>query len=116
VIPSRAVTILALVLNEMVSNAIKHGMRGLTKGKITIRGREEDGLVIVQVIDTGKGLAQWEPGEDENREGLGLSLIKNLIGDLGGQFILYRVEDENITVSEVRFPLARQRGQVSTRV
>ncbi|MGI9058188.1 MAG: GAF domain-containing protein [Ktedonobacteraceae bacterium] len=116
VIPSRAVTILALVLNEMVSNAIKHGMRGLTKGKITIRGREEDGLVIVQVIDTGKGLEQWEPGEDENREGLGLSLIKNLIGDLGGQFILYRVEDESITVSEVRFPLARQRSQVSTRV
>nr|HET6901852.1 GAF domain-containing protein [Ktedonobacteraceae bacterium] len=115
VIPSRAVTILALVLNEMVSNAIKHGMRGLTKGKITIRGREEDGLVIVQVIDTGKGLEQWEAGEDENREGLGLSLIKNLIGDLGGQFILYRLEDEGITVSEVRFPLARQRSQVSTR-
>ena len=115
VIPSRAVTILALVLNEMVSNAIKHGMRGLTKGKITIRGRQEDGLVIVQVIDTGKGLAQWEPGEDENHEGLGLSLIKNLIGDLGGQFKLYRLEDEGITVSEVRFPLVRQRSQVSPR-
>jgi len=116
VIPSRAVTILALVLNEMVSNAIKHGMSGLTKGKITIRGRQEDGLVIVRVIDTGKGLAQWEPGEDENREGLGLSLIKNLIGDLGGQFMLYRLEDEGITVSEVHFPLVRQRSQVSTRV
>ncbi len=115
VIPSRAVTILALVLNEMVSNAIKHGMKGLTKGKITIRGRQEDGLVIVQVIDTGKGLAQWEPGEDESHEGLGLSLIKNLIGDLGGQFILHRLDDEGITVSEVRFPLVRQRSQVTPR-
>ena len=115
VIPSRAVTILALVLNEMVSNAIKHGMAGQSRGKITIRGREEDGIVTVQVLDTGTGLGQWEPGEEENREGLGLSLIKNLIGDVGGQFTLQRLEDEHLTVSEVRFPLVR-RGQVSTAV
>src|SRR5207302_11424622 len=60
VIPSRAVTILALVLNEMVSNAIKHGMVGLKEGTVTIRGREEDGMVIVQVIDTGTKLKQLE--------------------------------------------------------
>ncbi len=112
VIPSRAATILALVLNEMVSNAIKHGMKGLAEGKITIRGSEEDGIVTVQVIDTGRGLEQWEAGEEESREGLGLSLIKNLIGDLGGTFTLRRLEDESLTVSEVRFPLARQLSQV----
>src|SRR5438270_5807164 len=56
VIPSRAVTILALVLNEMVSNAIKHGMAGLTEGTVTIRGHEEDNIVTVQVLDTGTKL------------------------------------------------------------
>jgi two-component system, sensor histidine kinase PdtaS len=112
VVPSRAATILALVLNEMVSNAIKHGMKGLTEGKITIRGSEEDGIVTVQVIDTGRGLEQWEASEEESREGLGLSLIKNLIGDLGGTFTLRRLEDEGLTVSEVCFPLARQLSQV----
>src|SRR5206468_11300419 len=48
VIPSRAVTILALVLNEMVSNAIKHGMAGQAFGAVTIRGCEEDEMVIVE--------------------------------------------------------------------
>ena len=113
VIPSRAVTILALALNEMVSNAINHGMAGLTKGNVTIRGREEEGIVIVQVIDTGTKLKQWGPVEEESSEGLGLSLIKNLIGDLGGQFSLWSSGDQGYTVAEVRFPLTRNRGQAS---
>src|SRR5205823_2585429 len=58
VIPSRAVTILALVLNEMISNAFKHGMAGQSEGSVTIRGSEEDGVVSVQVIDTGSGPPQ----------------------------------------------------------
>ncbi len=119
VIPSRAVTILALILNEMVSNAIKHGMAGMKNGTVIIRGREEDGMVVVQVLDTGKG--PLKPIEEESSEGLGLSLIKHLVGDLGGRFTLRRVgnvsngqgnmEDwampstkTGYTVAEVRFP------------
>src|SRR5437868_2414262 len=81
VIPSRAVFILALVLNEMVSNAIKHGMAGMKEGIVTIRGRQEDGMVIVEVIDTGKGPPEplEESDESSSFEGLVLSLIKNLI-------------------------------------
>lgn len=94
VIPSRAVTILALILNEMVSNAIKHGMANQERGRVTIRGYEEDGQVVVQVIDTGVAPLRSAPGEEESSEGLGLSLIKNLIGDLGGQFRLRRVVNE----------------------
>ncbi|GHO66706.1 hypothetical protein KSC_055980 [Ktedonobacter sp. SOSP1-52] len=129
VIPSRAVTILALVINEMVSNAIKHGMAEVTRGTVIIRGfEEEDGYVAIQVLDSGKGPSaeheqQEEPGE--SGEGLGLSLIKNLIGDLGGRFALRREtitrpastkqgeqtsgETAEYTVAEVRFPLRRSR-------
>jgi two-component sensor histidine kinase len=124
VIPSRAVTVLALVINEAISNAIKHGMKNKTEGTIVIRGREENGMVIVQVLDDGNGPA-FEVSLDEsgegNSEGLGLSLIKNLIADLGGKFSLRR---ENVTlasnrnaqghetpvertVAEVRFPLRK---------
>ncbi len=126
VIPSRAVTILALVVNEMISNAIKHGMAGQSEGIVTIRGCEEDGLVVVQVIDTGSGppfkLPLEESGENSTFEGLGLSLIKHLIGDLEGSFSLRRdvfsnptIEQngkealsELFTVAEVRFPLVRR--------
>ncbi len=124
VIPSRAVTILALVLNEMVSNAIKHGIADRSEGTVTIRGREEDGMVTVQVIDTGSGprfeLPLEESGESGTFEGLGLSLIKHMIGDLDGRFFLRRESlpsseqspnDGTVierTVAEVRFPLKRR--------
>ncbi|GHO44971.1 hypothetical protein KSX_31340 [Ktedonospora formicarum] len=130
VIPSRAVTILALVINEMVSNAIKHGMADVTRGTIIIRGFEEgDGNVAIQVLDTGKGPSKEHEEQPETpgelSDGLGLSLIQNLIGDLGGRFSLRREalprltngstdkqgEEEEIveyTISEVRFPLVRR--------
>jgi two-component sensor histidine kinase/putative methionine-R-sulfoxide reductase with GAF domain len=128
VIPSRAVSILALVLNEMVSNAIKHGMAHQAQGEITIRGWEEEGMVYVQVIDNGNGPPfEFPPdGVSESGEGLGLSLIKNLAGDLGGTFSLQRealaptenptgeqdactVPPLQQTVAQVRFPLVRSR-------
>jgi two-component system, sensor histidine kinase PdtaS len=123
VISSRAVTILALVLNEMISNAMKHGMADRVEGTITIRGWQEDDLVVVQVLDTGKGPpGEWSATETGASGGLGLSLITQLIGDLDGHFSLRREviqvandeqpEQERIstgqtacTVAEVRFPL-----------
>jgi two-component sensor histidine kinase/putative methionine-R-sulfoxide reductase with GAF domain len=115
VIPSRAVAILGLVLNEMVSNAIKHGMTGIREGTVTIRGRKEDDMVIVEVIDNGRGPlvpdvgAQFiAPDTSLDFEGLGLSLIRNLIGDLGGHFVLRRDIQRGQTISEVRFPLVRR--------
>lgn len=128
VIPSRAVSILALILNEMVSNAIKHGMAHQSEGEISIRGWEDDGNVVVQVIDNGNGPPFKLPLEEANErgEGLGLSLIKNLAGDLGGYSTLRReagvpvlppaneiaAEGMSITqqtIAEVRFPLQRFR-------
>ncbi len=107
VIPSRAVSILALVLNEMVSNAIKHGIAGMSRGNVTVRGRAENGEVIVEVLDTGKGPAGSV--EEDSTEGLGLSLIRNLIGDLGGTFVLRSTnETPPRTCAEVRFPLTRR--------
>ncbi|GHO92011.1 hypothetical protein KSF_020590 [Reticulibacter mediterranei] len=125
VIPSRAVTILALIINEMVSNAIKHGLAGQSVGRVIVRGREEDGWVYVQVSDNGTGPAfnlQFGENSESSSEGLGLSLIKNLAGDLEGQFSLRREHDltsqngtnttgdgpAEYTVAEVRFPLVRR--------
>jgi two-component sensor histidine kinase len=127
VIPSRAVSILALVLNEMVSNAIKHGMAQRSEGEIIIRGWEEDGWVVVQVLDNGKGPPFTLPME-ENSEGLGLSLIKNLAIDLEGRFSLRReaitsidsegqegrrgraaTQPTSYTVAQIQFPLTHHR-------
>jgi len=93
----------------MVSNAIKHGMTGIREGIVTIRGREEDGMVIVEVLDTGNGPPVPESLEEDESEGLGLSLIRNLMGDIGGGFTLRRtMELPPRTCAEVRFPLVRR--------
>jgi two-component sensor histidine kinase len=90
----------------MVSNAIKHGMNGMKEGNITVRGREEEGEVIVEVVDSGN--QPLSPLEEESGEGLGLSLIRNLIGDLGGQFMLHHTDETPArTSAEVRFSLTR---------
>ena len=82
-------------------------MAGLTQGTVTIRGREEDGIIIVEVVDNGRG--PLEPPEEHQEsssfEGLGLSLIRNLIGDVGGQFVLRRDVERGLTIAEVRFPV-----------
>jgi hypothetical protein len=73
----------------------------------------------VQVLDTGKGPEQPIEGTGEgSSDGLGLSLIQHLIGDLDGKFSLRHevVSDSNQdvipveqTIAEVRFPLVRRR-------
>jgi two-component system, sensor histidine kinase PdtaS len=109
VIPSRAVTQLALALNEMVSNAIKHGMKGMREGRVTVRGYEERGQAVIAVLDTGTGPV--ETFEAENTEGLGRALISNLIGDIGGDFTISRTDETPPrTCAEVRFPLERHRA------
>lgn len=76
-------------------------------------------MVSVQVIDTGKEPVRplEETGEGSS-EGLGLSLIQHLIGDLDGKFFLRHEAvsdpDKGVipveqTVAEVRFPLVRRR-------
>jgi two-component sensor histidine kinase len=48
-----------------------------------------------------------EHDENSSFEGLGLSLIRNLIGDLSGRFELRRNMELGQTIAEVRFPLVR---------
>jgi len=84
-------------------------MTGMKKGSVTIRGREEDGLVIVEVLDTGNKLPVSASLEEDDSEGLGLSLIRNLMGDIGGEFTLRKtMELPPRTCAEVRFPLVRR--------
>jgi two-component system, sensor histidine kinase PdtaS len=100
-VPSEQATTLAIVLNELIANAIEHGFEGRTRGSIRISGAARDGTIIVRVADDGVGLP---PGFDlEHSEGLGLQLVGSLVrSDLRGSFSLCR---ESTPVAE------RQDGQ-----
>lgn len=55
---SQQATNLALILNELLNNALRHGIQGMAKGEIHIGLTEENGKVLLSVRDNGKGLPE----------------------------------------------------------
>jgi two-component system phosphate regulon sensor histidine kinase PhoR len=84
------------VLTNLVENAIKYCPDGT---RITARARIEDGMVRVNIEDTGPGIDarhlprlferfyRVDPGRsrDQGGTGLGLSIVKHLIEAMGGE-------------------------------
>jgi PAS domain S-box-containing protein len=71
-----------LILNELVSNALKHAFPGGRTGTVRIVLEERNGLVHLLVADDGVGVQ--EPFDDRRDGQLGFELIHALTGQLGG--------------------------------
>jgi len=86
-LPSKAATAFALVVNELVSNSIEHGLAGQGAGAIEISIQEDEARVHVVIQDNGVGV---HDGFDPQRDaGLGLRIVRTLIEkDLRGSFEL----------------------------
>jgi two-component sensor histidine kinase len=88
-----------LILNELVTNSLKHAFPKVNKGKITIDGKMlPEEMVELTVKDSGIGL----PKEFnlENSTSLGLSLIYRLAQQITGIII---IDGTNGTVVRLRF-------------
>jgi two-component system, sensor histidine kinase PdtaS len=86
-VPSEQATTLAIVLNELIANAIEHGFADRTRGRIVISCERADGTIVVRVADDGGGLSP--DFELEHSDGLGLQLVSSLVrSDLHGTFTL----------------------------
>jgi len=75
-----------LILNELISNALKYAYPGVKKGKIAVHVHEEKNKIFMQVQDFGNGLPAGF--NVENSESLGLSLVYTLVDQLDGELIL----------------------------
>lgn len=91
----------ALVLNEMVQNAVEHGFAKTDEGFILVRLAELPEHWRLEVQNTGDPLPpDFDPMK--NRD-LGLQIIESLTrGDLGGEFTLKTEGDH--TVAAIVFP------------
>ncbi|MDQ7843718.1 MAG: GAF domain-containing protein [Armatimonadota bacterium] len=80
---SHQATSLALVVNELLQNAIEHAFPGRPEGRVEIRLARRDGGLTVEVEDDGRGLPPgFEPGGGGE---LGLKIVQALVTeDLGG--------------------------------
>ena len=92
-LPSEQATTLAIVLNELISNAIEHGFEQRARGEIRITGARQDDQIVVRVADDGVGLP--DGFSLETAEGLGLQLVRTLVGsDLRGSATMFMVEGD----------------------
>jgi two-component sensor histidine kinase len=85
VISSEAATALAMVLTELVQNAVEHGKPVVSE--IVVRARRDDDRLHVQVEDDGAGLPD---GFDlDGSSSLGLTIVGTLVeSELGGRLRL----------------------------
>ena len=71
-----------LIVNELVTNAIKHAFPPDATGDIQVRfGCEHGDVCELVVSDNGTGI---EPGK-EMSDSLGMELVESLVGQLGGK-------------------------------
>ncbi len=96
------------VLQNIVSNAIKHSHKG---GKITVTAKRKEDKIIVQIKDTGVGMSKEiqeklftpqmsslsKTRKEDKGAGIGLLLVKGFLEKNGGEIWVESVEGEGST-------------------
>jgi two-component system sensor histidine kinase BaeS len=97
-------------LNNLVTNAIRHSP---PDGRVTLRGRREHDRVVLEVIDTGGGIAPddlahvfdrfWRADKSRSRttggSGLGLAIVKHVVDAHQGTITVRSVVGAGTTFS-----------------
>lgn len=93
----------ALIINELVSNAIKHAFVGLRGGTIRISMAEKDGEYTVIIVDNGRGfpgaLAYGADDQIPDLETMGLKLVYGLSQQLRGKVSITPSPGTTVTVT-----------------
>jgi two-component sensor histidine kinase len=86
-LPSETATPLAMVLTEVLQNAVEHGYPGERAGSIEVSVRRAGGRLEVAVVDDGRGLPDGFTLDGSTN--LGLSIVRTLVeSELGGRLAL----------------------------
>ena len=77
----RDLSTLGLIVNELVTNAMKYAFPGPEPGVLSVTGRCQGGRLSVTVHDTGPG---FDTNSPTARLGFGLTMVRTLAAQLGG--------------------------------
>ena len=80
----------SLIVNEVITNIIKHAFSGMEKGLVSVRISEKNNELFLEINDNGNGFP--DDFEAENSTTLGFQLIKILSGQLEGEYSYYSNE------------------------
>ncbi len=99
-LPSQAATSLALVVNELIQNALEHAFVGRSQGQISISLQRSGKDLVVEVRDNGVGLT------GSLSSNLGLEIVETLVReDLHGDWAL---SGDNGTIARMTLPLGEE--------
>ncbi len=98
---------LAMVLTEVLQNAVEHGYPAGRQAELTVTARRALGRLHLTIDDDGVGLPE---GFDlDQSTNLGLSIVRTLVeSELGGEFILGPGPAGRGTRATVDVPLPRE--------
>ena len=79
-LPASQATPLAMVVNELLLNAVEHGLKDRPRGQICISLEDQGDMVVIQVEDDGNGLPpDFDPAHTSHS--LGLQIVHTLVTD-----------------------------------
>jgi PAS domain S-box-containing protein len=90
---------LGLIVNELILNAVKHGFKNKSEGKILVSVGRNNGSIQVNIKDTGDGIP--EEIDFQASETLGFLIVNTLVSQLKGSIELIR---DNGTEFKISFP------------
>jgi PAS domain S-box-containing protein len=95
---------LGLLMNELVSNALKHAFPDGREGTISISGGYAGEIITMRVKDNGIGIP--DDYDWKNTTSLGMRLVTSLIDQVDGTIALDRTHGTTFTVTAKREPVS----------
>ena len=96
----RSLMNLSLLLNEFITNSVKHGFSGRRSGTVSIKLDRVGNSYTLTLSDDGAGL---EEGEPDRSKGLGFTIMRNLAAQLHGEITF---SSDNGVTTRIIFPAA----------
>jgi len=81
-LPVKIVSPMGIIVNELITNAIKYAFTEGSEGVITVSASKSDGHATIVVSDNGKGIPEYI--DIKSSSGFGLMLVGLLVEQLGG--------------------------------
>lgn len=91
-----------LIINELVTNAIKHAFSGNKTGFLSINLKSQNNVVTLNVVDNGVGLP--DSFDHKNTNSLGLQLVNTLVEQIDGT-VEFKKRTEGGTEVNITFPV-----------
>jgi two-component sensor histidine kinase len=99
-LPSEFATPLAIVLTELITNAVEHGLKDITDGTVIVRAERAADHLRVAVSDNGPGVDASTIGQ-----GLGTQIIRTLVENELSATIAWSRGESGGTVVTIDIPL-----------